>query len=218
MAPEARRFSGPVTRRSSTLLAMQTGPRSALATLAVALLAGIGLGGCGGTAGKTGGPVGRVGLKPMPVSSGAPLSASAPSSLRTGALPAVGVTQSVDAGGARLSVTLRRVIDPLKGGGARLPRRARAVAVMIQIRSAGPKLYDSSATGDIRLIASGGVVTPVLATRGICRTPLDDFDRFITAGEDRIGCVVFAVANGATLDAVWFSPHAHRLGRLTWAP
>ena len=90
--------------------------------------------------------------------------------------------------------------------------------MIFQIRSSGPKLYDSSATGDISVLTSGGIVTPVLATRGICRTPLEDFDRYITAGEDRIGCVVFAVADGATLDAVRFSPHAHRLGRLTWAP
>jgi hypothetical protein len=113
---------------------------------------------------------------------------------------------------------LRRVIDPLPAAGAGLPSGTRAVGVIVQIRSSGPKLYDSSATGDIELRASGGVVTPVLATRGICRTPLDDFDRYITPGEDRVGCVAFAVANGATLDAVWFSPHAHRLGRLTWAP
>jgi hypothetical protein len=197
---------------------MQTGLRSSLATLAVVALAAAGIGGCGATAHKTGRSVERVGLKPLPVKGGTPLSANAPASLRHGALPAVGATQSVDAGGARLTVTLRRVIDPLKGAGAQLPRHTRAVAVILQIRSAGPKLYDSSATGDIKLIASGGSVTPVLSTRGICKTPLDDFDRYITAGEDRIGCVAFAVTNGATLDAVWFLPHAHRLGRLTWAP
>ncbi|MGH3745027.1 MAG: hypothetical protein ACRDTP_09230, partial [Mycobacteriales bacterium] len=102
--------------------------------------------------------------------------------------------------------------------GAELPPRTRAVGVIMQIRSSGPSLYDSSATGDIEVLASAGVVTPVLATRGICKTPTDDFDRYITAGEDRVGCVVFAVADGATLDAVRFSPHAHRHGRLTWAP
>ena len=128
------------------------------------------------------------------------------------------MTQRVDAAGAQLSVTLRRVIDPLRGAGAAVPEHARAVGVIVQIRSSGPKLYDSSATGDISVVTSGGVATPVLATHGICRTPLDDFDRYITAGEDRVGCVVFAVSDGATLDAVRFSPHAHRRGRLTWAP
>ena len=146
------------------------------------------------------------------------LSRRAPVSLVRGSLPPVGATQRIDSGGARLAVTLRRVIDPLRGSGAELPPGSRAVGVILQIRSAGPGVYDSSATGDIRLIASSGVVTPVLATHGICKTPLDDFDRFITAGEDRIGCVVFAVADGATLDAVRFSPHARQLGRLSWAP
>jgi hypothetical protein len=154
----------------------------------------------------------------MPVGGGVPLSIDAPASLSHGALPPVGVTQRVDAAGAELAVTLRRVIDPLRAAGAKLQPGTRAVAVIVQIRSSGPRLYDSSATGDIELQASGGVVTPILATRGICETPLDDFDRYITPGEDRVGCVVFAVANGATLDAVWFSPHANRLGRLTWAP
>jgi hypothetical protein len=43
--------------------------------------------------------------------------------------------------------------------------------------SDGPKVYDSSATGEISVRASGGEVTPVLATRGTCRTPVEDFDR-----------------------------------------
>jgi hypothetical protein len=154
----------------------------------------------------------------MPVAHGSSLSPRAPATLRSASLPQPGVTQRVDAGGARLWVTLRSVIDPLRGSGAELPAGTRAVGVVIQIRSAGPKLYDSSATGDVSISVSGGVVTPVLATRGTCRTPLEDFDRYITTGEDRSGCVVFAVADDATLDAVRFSPHAHRLGRLTWAP
>ena len=182
-----------------------------------ALLVIAGIAGCGRTADLHAGVGAEGDLKPMPVSGAPSLSIDAPSRLR-GPLPGVGATQWVDASGARLGVTLRRVIDPLFGSGAQLPGGARAVAVVIQIRNSGPKLYDSSATGDITLIASKGVVTPVLATHGICRTPLDDFDRYITVGEDRSGCVVFAVANGATLDAVRFSPHARRLGRLTWAP
>ncbi|MGH2863077.1 MAG: hypothetical protein ACRDLT_16475 [Solirubrobacteraceae bacterium] len=191
--------------------------------VAVAMVLAAGLGGCGGaarTAHEAGG--GGVPRRLTPIEGetpgGAQLSARAPASLRQGALAQVGATQHVDASGARLAVTLRRVIDPLRASGAELPPRTRAVGVIMQIRSSGPSLYDSSATGDIRIGVSSGVVTAVLATRGICRTPLDDFDRYITAGEDRVGCVVFAVSNGATLDAVWFSPHAHRLGRLTWAP
>lgn len=192
--------------------------RPRLVAAGAAALIASGLAACGSAAHHSP-PNGTAGsLTPMPVAGGAPLSAEAPASLSRRALPRVGATQRVDAAGARLAVTLRRVIDPLRAAGVELPPGTRAVAVIVQIRSSGPKLYDSSATGDITLRASGGAVTPVLATRGICKTQLDDFDRYITAGEDRVGCVAFAVANGATLDAVWFSPHAHRLGRLTWAP
>jgi hypothetical protein len=130
----------------------------------------------------------------------------------------VGTTQRVDAAGARLEVKLRQVIDPLRGSGAKLQPGTRAVGVIVQIRSSGPAVYDSSATGDISLMPSAGPVTPLLATRGVCRTPLNDFDRFITAGEDRVGCVVFAVSDAATLDAVRFLPHARLRGQLTWAP
>ena len=88
----------------------------------------------------------------------------------------------------------------------------------MQIRNAGPDVYDSSATGDISVVPSSGAVTPVLATRGPCKTPLEDFDRYITEGEDRVGCVVFAVSRAATIEAVRFSPHAQAAGRLVWAP
>jgi hypothetical protein len=183
-----------------------------------ALLGAAALCGCGGAAHRSQSGGSDASLRPMPVIGAAPLSREAPASLARRAPPRVGATELVDASGARLAVTLRRVVDPLPGSGARLPRGTRAVAVIVQIRSSGPSTYDSSATGDITIRTSGGVVTPVLATRGICKTPLNDFDRYITRGEDRVGCVVFAVRNGATLDAVWFSPHARRLGRLTWAP
>ncbi len=168
--------------------------------------------GCGSGAGA-----GTV-SKPMPVVGGGRLSKHPPDALARRVLPAVGITQRVNASGARLAVTFSRVIDPLRASGAQLPPRTRAVGVLAQIRSYGPTLYDSSATGDISLMSSDGVTTPVLATRGICLTPRNDFDRYITSGEYRSGCVVFAVADGATLDAVRFSPHAQPLGRLTWAP
>lgn len=192
----------------------------------VTLAAAPALGGCGGVVGTgTGTRAAAVsgphdGSHPaaVVVPAGAGLSGHAPVSLIRRALPPPGTTQRVDAAGAELAVTLRQVLDPLHDSGAELPAHTRAVGVIVQIRSSGPRLYDSSATGDISLLSSAGVGIPVLATRGPCRTPLNDFDRYITAGEDRIGCVVFAVADGATLDAVRFSPHAHRHGRLTWAP
>ncbi len=183
-----------------------------LKTRVAAAAAGILLAGCGAHSAASGE------RKPLPVVAIGGLSRQAPPGLARGPLPGPGTTQRVETAGAELAVTLRRVIDPLRGSGAELPERARAVGVIVQIRSSGPKLYDSSATGDVSVVTSGGVVTPVLATHGICRTPLEDFDRYITAGEDRIGCVVFAVSDGATLVAVRFSPHAHRRGRLTWAP
>jgi hypothetical protein len=183
--------------------------------VAIVLLA-VSLSGCGGAASRARTGSGR--LQPLRGAGDSALSSRAPATLRRASLPQPGVTQHVESGGALLAVTLRGVRDPLMGSGAELPSGTRAVGVVFQIRSSGPKLYDSSATGDISVVVSNGVVTPVLATRGACKTPLEDFDRYITAGEDRIGCVVFAVANDATLDAVRFSPHAHRLGRLTWAP
>lgn len=147
-----------------------------------------------------------------------PLAPTAPPWLRGGRTePGVGATQSVTTRGAHLQVTLERVIDPLLGAGAALPPGTRAVAVLVRIASSGPALYDSSATGDFSLHASAGVVTPALATRGICRTPLNDFDRYITAGEVRSGCVVFAVPKHAVVTAVRFSPHAQATGRLTWS-
>jgi hypothetical protein len=199
---------------------MYPGFRALAPAAALVMVLAAGLCGCGGAAQKPhrSGALARGGGASAVIGGGTPLGTGAPASLRRGELPRVGAWQQVASAGARLGIDLRRVIDPLRGSGARLPRDTRAVGVIMQVRNAGPRTYDSSATGDIRLVASTGTVTPVLATRGVCRTARDDFDRYITAGEDRVGCVVFAVSNGATLDAVWFSPHAHRLGRLTWAP
>lgn len=128
----------------------------------------------------------------------------------------IGATQSVDTRNAHLTVTVREVIDPLLGAGVKLRPHTRAVGVLVQIRSAGPALYDSSATGDFHLVLSAGRATPALATRGPCRTPHQDFDRYITGGEDRVGCVAFMVRQDARIEAVRFDPHAQRRGRLTW--
>ncbi len=185
-----------------------------LHALVTVLALGAGIGGCAGALRRS-----TVGvLKPLPVPRGPRLSGAAPARLRRDALPAVGTSLAVQTRGAALTVTLRAVIDPLRGSGAALPPGTRAVGVIVQIRNAGPAIYDSSATGDFSVVPSSGVVTPVFAARGPCQTPLNDFDRYITAGEDRVGCVVFAVARAAVLDAVRFSPHAQALGRVQWAP
>lgn len=128
----------------------------------------------------------------------------------------LGTAQRLRAGGAALTVTVSRVIDPLRGSGVALPAGARAAGVFVQIVNAGPDVYDSSATGDISLVASAGPVTPVFVPRGVCRTPLQDFDNYITGGEHRAGCVAFAVPDGARIMGVRFSPHASARGSLLW--
>ena len=184
-------------------------------TIAVVLGFGVSAGGCGATG--TAHVFRTVRRSSTSTRYLTTLTHRAPPWLNHDTLAAVGATQHVSSLGAGLSVTLRAVIDPLKGSGAKLPAATRAVAVLVQIRNSGPAVYDSSATGDFTVVPSGGTVTPVLATRGICKTPLEDFDRYITAGEDRVGCVVFAVNDGATLATVSFSPHARAAGRLVWA-
>jgi hypothetical protein len=108
------------------------------------------------------------------------------------------------------------VIDPLLKSGAALPAGNRAVGVEVTLANAGPTVYDSSATGDFSVVVSGGPVEPVFAPSGVCQTPLNDFDRYITAGEERSGCVAFAVPAKARVLGVRFSPHAQPVGRLTW--
>ncbi len=146
------------------------------------------------------------------------LTTTAPVKLLAGQLAAIGTAQHVTSQGAALTVTVERVIDPLRGSGAALESGTRAVGVLVEISNAGPAIYDSSATGDFALAASAGPVTPVLATRGICRTPLNDFDSYIEPGERRSGCVVLAVPSRAEVTAVRFDPHAGVTGRLSWSP
>ncbi len=130
--------------------------------------------------------------------------------------PPLGAAQHVGAGDSELIVRIAKLIDPLRGSGAALTASTRAAGVLVQIANAGPAVYDSSATGDFSLVVSAGAVTPVFAPRGLCQTPLRDFDNYITAGEHRTGCVAFAVPTGARILAVRFSPHAEPRGTLTW--
>jgi Domain of unknown function (DUF4352) len=144
-----------------------------------------------------------------------PLQPTAPTQL-DGA--AVGAVQSVTTRAAALQVSVNAVLDPLRASGAQLPNGTRAVAVYVQIRNHGPATYNSSATGDFTLAVSHGPVTPLLVPHGACKTPLNDFDRAITSGEDRVGCIAFSVARDARVEAVEFSPHAEPAGRLSWRP
>ena len=128
----------------------------------------------------------------------------------------MGATQRVRTPGTTLSVTVSRVVDPLPSSGAALPPGTRAVGVIVRVVNAGSGIYDSSATGDVSVLSSSGPATPVFASRGICQTPLRDFDNYITPGEVRHGCVAFALASGATVRAVRFSPHGQAAGRVSW--
>ncbi len=132
--------------------------------------------------------------------------------------PPIGTAQSTTFRGARLTITVERLIDPLPGSGVALLAGTRAVGVIVELVNAGPALYDSSATGDFSLVAARGPVTPEFVPRGICQTPVEDFDRYMTAGAVRSGCVAFALDSRARVLAVRFSPHDQRRGRLTWVP
>jgi hypothetical protein len=131
--------------------------------------------------------------------------------------PPLGTPQQTSSRGAHLTITVQRVIDPLNGSGASLLPGTRAVAITVALSNAGPALYDSSATGDFSVLVSRGTVTPLFVPAGICQTPVEDFDRYMTAGETRSGCVAFAIDDRARVVGVQFSPHAATAGRLSWA-
>ncbi len=132
-------------------------------------------------------------------------------------LAPVGQSQRVSASDATLTVTVSRVIDPLRGSGAALLPGSRAVGVLLRVVNHGPGIYDSSATGDVSIAISSGTATPVFAQAGVCQTPLRDFDNYISPAEQRQGCVAFSLPSGARVLAVRFSPHAKATGRVSWA-
>ncbi len=119
-------------------------------------------------------------------------------------------------GASSLSVTVLRVIDPLRDSGAALLVGTRAAGVIVRIQNHGPGVYDSSATGDISIVPSSGTTTPVFASHGVCQTALRDFDNYITRGEVRTGCIAFAIESSAKLLRVRFSPHGQQAGRVVW--
>lgn len=114
-------------------------------------------------------------------------------------------------------MTIQRLFDPLHGSGASLLPHTRAVGVMAVIRNDGPGVYDSSSTGDFSVVPSSGTATPVFAPAGACQTGLRDWDNEISPGEQRSGCVAFALGATAKVTEVRFSPHARAAGRATWA-
>lgn len=177
--------------------------RSALKALAIALLA-CAAGACGSSSSSSS-------------TTSRPTTSPAHSKHRPRALGArIGETQAVRAAGTTLSVTVSRVVDPLTNSGAALQPGTRAVGVLLRVDNHGPGIYDSSATGDVSLSASSGTSTPLFVPNGVCQTPLRDFDNYISPGELRTGCVAFAVASGARVLTVRFSPHGQAAGRVTW--
>ncbi len=118
--------------------------------------------------------------------------------------------------GETLAVTVTRMIDPLRGSGAAAPPGARVVGVLVRILNHGPGVYDSSATGDFSLRSSAGDASPTFVPQGICQTPLRDFDNEISPGEERSGCVAFALPAGARGLTVRFSPHGSPNGSVAW--
>jgi hypothetical protein len=129
--------------------------------------------------------------------------------------PPVGASQNLNAGGTRLTVRVAQVFS-LGGSGARLLPGNRAVGVNVELHNDGPSVYDSSATGDISIVASSGLATPVFEPSGACQTPLRDFDNYIEPGVSRSGCVAFSLSSRARVLAVRFSPHGQPAGGATW--
>lgn len=128
----------------------------------------------------------------------------------------VGTTQRVHAGSSTLEVTVTRVLDPLGDSGAALLPGMRAVGVMVAIRDVSGGTYDSTASGDWSVTSTAGKASPLFIRRGVCQTPLVDFESLIGADESRSGCVGFSVRRGARIVAVRFSPHARAPGTATW--
>ena len=85
------------------------------------------------------------------------------------------------------------------------------------IRNDGPGIYDSSSTGDFSVVAVVGASTARVRADRRCPTPLRDWDNEISPGQERSGCVAFALATKAKVADVRFSPHARAAGRATWA-
>jgi hypothetical protein len=129
---------------------------------------------------------------------------------------AVGTAQTVVARTGRLLVTVTAVLDPLRDAGAALPAGGRPVGVALELRVLSGS-YDSTASGDVVLMTTDGAAPPAFVARGACATHTVDFESEVSAGEQRGGCVAFAVAARARVLAVGFRPDAQAAGEVVWA-
>ena len=146
--------------------------------------------------------------------------ASAPTQSRTTPrdLPAVGASRRVPASGTTLIVTIRSLVDPLRGSGTPVAPGMKPVAVLVSVRNAGPGSYDSSATGDFSLDSAAGQGSPLFVQKGACQTPLRDFMNAISAGELRTGCVAFSIPSDQQPTTVGFAPDGGSAGpRRLWS-
>jgi hypothetical protein len=130
--------------------------------------------------------------------------------------PRVGTTQQVDAAGAHLSVTVKKVVDLPSDDDAPVLPGFRGVGVKVEISNTGPALYDSLATSDFTITATDPNVHLLYVPSGLCRTPPRDFDSHLSAGEDRRGCLAFRIHTNARVTQVRFSPNGKPVGRLSW--
>ncbi len=129
--------------------------------------------------------------------------------------PHVGARQGVHIDGTYLTVTILHVLTLTNTGSPTLPG-TRQVGVQLRIANQAGATYDSTASGDLSLVLSAGVSEPLDIRRGICETPLQDFESIVSAGSVREGCVAFSVPRRSRVIGVRFSPHSRPRGALTW--
>jgi hypothetical protein len=139
-----------------------------------------------------------------------------PARLRPAGTP-VGVTQRVPAKGTTLVVTVRKVIDPLEGSGAKVRAGTVPVGVLIAVRNSGPGIYDSSYTSDFSMLIPGSRAIPVFVPSGVCRTYVQDFMNELGPGVARIGCIAYVVPRGEAPRAVRLAPDGGTTGHsVSW--
>ncbi len=195
-----------------------------LGTVAVTVVCGLSVVACGGS-----GPSGGSSSTGSGTSTGAataPATTTATTSSAHGGAhhkrarrvvhgPRVGARQGVHIDGTYLTVTILRVLGLTNTGSPTLPG-TRQVGVELRIANQAGATYDSTASGDFSLVLSAGEAEPLDIRRGVCETPLQDFESIVSAGSVRAGCVAFSVPRSARVIGVRFSPHSRPRGALTW--
>lgn len=118
-----------------------------------------------------------------------------------------------------LKVRVRRLIDPLRGGGAAgaASPGARGIGVVIEVRNAGGGVYDSSSKTDVTLGARDGTPAALLfVPGGGCATSERDFLKLVAPGETRTGCVAFELPRSRRPAVVRFAPDGSARRAVRW--